>query len=100
MTFKEFGVKKLFSMGMFENQAEAVMEKVISDSKTNKESPNIDMKDRWDDDITGYPECMLTVLFIAIKPFALEWIKENMPEAWYRPMFDSEHPLNKEFNKK
>jgi len=101
MTFYEFGIKDLVSKGMFDIQATEVMNRVVIDSK-NKDSANNAMNGRWDDKVEDYPPTMSVVLSIAIEPIALEWIKDTLPEAWFRPMFDKDHPVRKQFeeNKK
>lgn len=33
---------------------------------------------------------MYTILLVAMRGIALEYIKEKMPQAWFRPMFDDE----------
>jgi len=101
MNFYELGIKELTSRGMFDNQAKEVMDRVVEDSK-NKDSANNSMNSRWTDDIDGYPAPMKVVIYMGIEPIALEYIKEKIPEAWFRPMFDKEHPVRKQFedNKK
>ena len=81
MTFREKAIEMLTSRGMFDAQAEAVVERVVADEA------NAPMRDRWDDDVAGYPEPMLAVLWFTVRTNAVEWIDEHCPKAWYRPMF-------------
>lgn len=97
MNFYEFGVNEMKNRGMFKNQAEEVMQNVISDSESNAESVNREMEGRWGDSIDDYPPMLKVTVFMGIEPFALEYIKKNCPEAWFRPMFDRDHPLRKKF---
>jgi hypothetical protein len=69
---------------MFEDQANIVIEAV----KASKE--NEAMKGRWSDDVSGYPRLMLGILHLTLRRHALEFIDANFPEAWFRPMFETE----------
>ena len=82
MTFKEKMVELLHGQGMFQSQAEAVVELVIADPA------NEAMKGRWNEDIAGYPPEIVAVLWLSTKHTAREWIAENCPRAWFRPLFD------------
>lgn len=73
----------LGNMGMFPNQAEAVIAEAI---------PVIDGVDigyqmKWDDPEDAYPEAVYTVLFLYVRPVALAWIEKNAPMAWFKEMF-------------
>ena len=65
--------------GMCGKSADAVM------NKAKEAIP--DMKNRWGDDINDYPNPLVAVIWVTTKNIALEWIDENLPKAWYRPMF-------------
>lgn len=41
----------------------------------------------WDDTVDGYPPQLLAVLWLGVRRAAVDWIDENLPKAWYRPMF-------------
>lgn len=71
-------IEMLCAMGMFETQAEKVM---------NIAKPQLDdiIKDyhiTWDALSYSYPEPVYNVLMLSVKPIALEWIEKNIPEAW------------------
>lgn len=81
MNFKEAMVKAMTSRGMFPSQAEEVIEKYIVSDEANT------MMDRWHEDIGGYPEALQNVLWMGVKDYAAKWLEENLPQAWFRPMF-------------
>jgi hypothetical protein len=83
MTFKESMVKAMTDRGMFPDQAETVIMEYIA----NDVNP---MMDRWNENVEGYPEVMQNVLWMGVMSYAYEWIKENKPMAWFRPMFNSD----------
>ena len=97
MNFYEFGYEELKKRGMFDEQAHEVMERVVLNSHSNENSVHWDMRDRWSDNINNYPPMLQPIVFMGIEPIALEYIKEKCPNAWFRPMFDKEHPLRKKF---
>jgi hypothetical protein len=47
------------------------------------------MGTRWDDDVEGYPDMVLVVLWVSVKEIALKYIVENKPLAFYRPLFEN-----------
>ena len=85
MTIEEKLVEMLIENGMFDTQAKEVMELIKSDEA------NETMQGRWRDAPGDYPEVMLAVLWLSTRIKALEWIDENVPQAWYRPMFVEEN---------
>jgi hypothetical protein len=89
MTFYEFGIKELTSRGMFNYQAVKVIKNVMSGNDL--------MQSRWNEDISGYPLLIRNFLWMDIEKEALNFIKISCPEAWFRPVFDKDHPLRKEF---
>lgn len=95
MTTKEKLIKMLVDRGMLENDAKIIVERSM---------PIIDNYDgykySWDGPSSGYPDQLYCILFWTVKEQALIWIKENCPEAWYRPVFDPEHPLHSELKEK
>ena len=36
---------------------------------------------------SDYPDVCYKLWFELMKPIALQWIDENLPQAWYRPIF-------------
>lgn len=80
MSFYAHFMKELTVKGMFDDQAKAVMDRVI---KVNKS-----MEGRWDNDISSYPRSVLVVISLSVSDEAVKYIKEECPEAWFRPMFE------------
>lgn len=72
-------------MGMFESQANEVMEIAIPRMNVVTDGYKID----FNDCSSTYPEAIYNVLFISVKAVAREWIAENKPQAWFRPMFEN-----------
>lgn len=72
----------LISNGMFDNQAEEVL------NLAKEEELFKSMKNRWQSDSEGYPTALYAVLIISLREIALQWIEENCPEAWFKPMFE------------
>ena len=82
MTFETFVKDYLYNNGMFEEDAKKVIElakvdEVLADT----------MKNRWDDDIEGYPPFLKSVLIVSINAVAVKYIDANIPQAWFRPIF-------------
>ena len=83
MTVREKSQGMLVNKGMFETQAKEVMD--IAEPELNKLVN--DYKITFDRPADEYPSVIYTILFMAIRPIALKWIEENIPMAWYKPMF-------------
>jgi len=83
MTVKERMESILIDFGMFQQQAEKVMD--ISIPKINEISE--DYKIEWDSDFEIYKEDMYVFLFSIVKPEALKWIDAHTPKAWFRENF-------------
>ena len=81
MTMKDKMKALLMQNGMFESEAEQVMEMAKNDTRL------ADMKSRWNDDIEGYPPQLLNVVWFSVKRNALLWIDANIPQAYYRNFF-------------
>jgi len=80
-TIREKMEEMLFEHGLFEDQATAIMEQAV------KQEDFKHMEGRWDDKTEEYPSQFTSVLWLSIKDIALCWIDENMPGAWFRPLF-------------
>ena len=82
MTTRERFEQMLTNRGMWPEQARAVMDIAIP------EIDDIDSyKITWGLPAGEYPNAIYVVLFMRIKPIALEYIDDNMPNAFFRPMF-------------
>lgn len=82
MTFRQWAENFCVQNGMFPQQAKEVVERLI-DSPASEA-----MAGRWDSNVDGYPPQMRSVILIGLKNEALSWIDQNLPAAWYRPMFE------------
>jgi len=83
MNVRQKLVSMLVCMGMFESQAEEVMDLAIPDLNNLVEDYNI----TFNSESSSYPSEIYKVLMMSIKPIALKWINENAPNAWFKPMF-------------
>jgi len=82
MTFKDKAKEMLTERGLSEDEAEAVIEKVVAAPETAA------MQGRWDSHIEGYPPQVVNVLWVTVKTHALEYIEATCPLAWFKPMFE------------
>ena len=83
MTVKEKLQEMLVKNGMFESQAKEVMVLAMPELSNLVDDYDITFDSSSDD----YPAIIYKVLFLALKPIALKWIEENLPNAWYKPVF-------------
>lgn len=83
-TFKEALIEDLTSSGFSADQALEVF------NQLTERPEQVSMRGRWNEDHTGYPASIFSILLVAIRHIAFEYIKRNMPNAWFRPMFDKE----------
>ncbi len=82
MTTREKLESILQSRGLFPQQAKEVMDICVNDEQLN--SSHIS----WNQPSEGYPDSLYSVLMMRIGEITLEWIDQNNPLAWFRPMFD------------
>ena len=81
MKIREKFVKMLYDNGLFEKEAEAVIEHYVN-------SPiGADMKECLNEDEANYPKPMMAVVWVGIKHSAVEWIDANHPQHWARAVF-------------
>ena len=81
-TIEETLKDRLVGNGVFPDMAEKIMAIVKADD-INKA-----MQGRWNEPPETYPSSVLAILWVSTKHTALEWIIENCPNAWFRPMFE------------
>lgn len=84
MTTKERLKKMLTDRGMFDDQADAILEEAIP--KIESATPDYQMT--WNRPAEEYPDVLYNVMWIYLKDAALEWIEKNAPQTWFRPMFE------------
>ena len=82
MTFEEKMKAMLVERGLFDEQADVVIQNA-------KEKIGDSMAHRWREDSEGYPPSVIAVLWISVKNEAKDYIAENLPKALFRPMFES-----------
>lgn len=82
MTFEQAMIKEMTSRGMFPEQAEEIISLYIEQNRAPQ------MQDIWYRSVDKYPREVLVVLWLDVKDFAAEWIRDNLPMAWFRPMFE------------
>ena len=75
--------EELTARGILFDEARLIMDSVITDVANKR------MNDRWNDDAEGYPPIVFAALLLSIKKHALEYIKKNCPNAWFRNLFES-----------
>ena len=82
MTFRELANKHLSERGLFQKDIQAIIELAEKD-------PVFDgsMTNRWGDDLSGYPPEIKGTFLMGINSVALKYIDENIPKAWFRPLF-------------
>ena len=83
MTVKEKLTNMLIERGMFLPQANEVMELAVPQLNDLVEDYSVSLNSNS----TDYPQVIYNVLFMSIRPVALKWIDDNLPQAWYRDMF-------------
>ncbi len=84
MTTKERLKKMLTDRGMFDSQADAVLKEVIPQIESLTPGYRI----TWDRPANEYPDAVYNVMWLPLRDAALKWIDKNMPQAWFRPMFE------------
>ena len=81
MNFEEKIKEMLTGSGMFDSQADAVMSAFKEDERFDS------FEGRWHEEVDAYPPVMVQVVWLGVKRVGLEWIEENIPDAWYKPLF-------------
>jgi len=81
-------LKELLSQnGLFDSDIEKIMAAEMSDPTHSN------MLGRWNEDESAYPGIMINILWASVRYRTLEYIKENQPQAWYRPAFEDDNAL-------
>lgn len=84
MTTKEKFAQMLMDRGMFESQANAVMDIFVPEF----DAVNAGYRVTWERPASEYPDAFYAVGFFTLKRAALQWIDENLPQAWFRALFE------------
>lgn len=80
-TFAEKMLHELEQNGLFPDQAKEVLQLIMDSEETEQ------MRNRWGDEVSGYPEGFFNIIFATSKTIVLDWIDKKCPMAWFRPMF-------------
>jgi hypothetical protein len=87
-TTREKFEQMIYKCGVFESQAKAIMDYAIPKVDEQMEKMGIAHKVDWSGRADGYPDVFYPATFqMSIKPFVVEWIDANIPQAWFRTMF-------------
>ena len=81
-TLEEYVLQYLTNHGMFDYDAKIVLTEYKND---NYEL----MNGRWNTGVNDYPPVLLASVLSGIDRIALDYIKKNMPDAWFRPEFEN-----------
>ena len=85
MNTREKFEKMLQDRGMFPQQASEVMK--IAMPIIDKAVDNY--RFTWEQPADEYPETRYAIIYVShVREIALEWLKENLPRAWFLPMFE------------
>jgi len=66
--------------GLFDSQAEAILQMTFDDGDN-------ELKSRWNDLASDYPDIIFDVLWITVCQNAIKWIDKNCPNHWARSVF-------------
>lgn len=87
MTTRQKFEEMLYNKGIFESQAQKIMDYAIPLIDAEMSSQNTS-RITWDLPADGYPDALYAILFLThLKARVLEWAEQNMPLAWWKPMF-------------
>ncbi len=82
VTIRDYLRKEIYDRGIFENQVDAIMAMIVPEGAT---APLHDILEK---SIKGYPDMVLMMSWITVKKIAADWLRDNTPQHWARPMFD------------
>lgn len=82
-TVEQLFASKLIQLGFSEKQAKEALDK----GKAYLKALSDDYKIKWDYSYVHYEERLLNAMFVIMRPAILQWIDDNIPQAWFRAMF-------------
>ena len=82
MTFETMCNDFCQSNGMSDTEANQVVEKL-----KNSDLITDSMRQSFNSPVEDYPPSVQALVMMALKPVATEWIEENIPRAWFKPLF-------------
>ncbi|MFC1721947.1 hypothetical protein ACFL0Z_03465 [Patescibacteria group bacterium] len=89
MTIEERLKQMLIGAGMRDEDAEKVMLTAKPELEKLPIFAGIIANKTWNGLAKGYPEMVFNSLWYRLKEIALEWVQQNKPETWYRPIFEN-----------
>ncbi|MEE8262719.1 MAG: hypothetical protein V3R83_09680 [Gammaproteobacteria bacterium] len=89
MTIRSWLVNRGVENGLWENEAQAVVNQ-IADDETLKA-----LGDVLEKSADGYPKQFFAVAWMTFESEAIKWIDANKPKHFARPMFDPNHEVSK-----
>jgi len=86
LTLKEKLIEQCMRNGMMKSAALATVEAATPEINA---SGGGNHHIQWDWPWDGYPTELVAVWMTIVKRHGLEWIDANLPQAFYRPMFEA-----------
>lgn len=84
MTIEEKIRQRLDERGVWGDHQDAIVE-------ASKQSVKLEaMKDRWQEDVDGHFSATIAATWLSVCYVALDWIDENLPQAFFRPLIAGE----------
>ncbi len=77
-TVRDYIVKRFTEMGMSKEQVDHAIEYCKQNCETD-----------IDFEAQRYQGFLMSILFATVKGYALDWINKNIPQAWFKPMFET-----------
>ena len=80
MKIRKVLYNRLLGHGLFESQADAILQMVYDEGDN-------ELKTRWNDNAEDYNSIVIDVLWIAVCRNTVKFIDENCPKHWARNFF-------------
>jgi hypothetical protein len=77
MTIKEWAIDYCYQRGIFQEQAEIIINNIVKN----------EIIIPWDTDINKYDDRLKIVLAVSINAYAIEYIEKECPKAWFKELF-------------
>ena len=87
MTVAEKIVDNLVKMGLSDGEAKEVF--VLAKPELDGTISNYNIT--WDRPHDEYSDVLYAIWMMSIKEIGLQWIEDNCPQAWFKPMFQPLH---------
>ena len=76
-TLEQYSRDILDQFALFSSQVDSIIEKMKGENDI--------LKDRWNDQVEGYPSAFVNLLANITIRTAIEWLETNLPKAWMLP---------------